>query len=409
MEFASGTKKPARRFSPERSVDRRAGVTDEVRRIMLAFAERTGLSSSRRPPRRYLWTDAHAVCNFLSLYRRTSQDEYLKLALVLIDQVHDILGKHRDDDPRSGWISGLGDKEGEQHPTVGGLRIGKKLPERGPDDVFDERLEWDRDGQYYHYLTKWMHALCRAATVCAEPRYCRWAMELAGAAHAGFAAVSPHDRQKRFIWKMSIDLAVPLVPSSSLHDSLDGYITYNEIAHCASRFAELTTQSRLDAEISDAAGMDRGQHWHSNDPLGIGGLLFDASRALQLIAVEQIGSSAIARALLRAARESLLDYRNPASLGQPAKFRLAFRELGLSTGLRAVSKMRAVLSNSSRPLNGGLSADLEALRDHESMARIITDFWSVSANQQEDSWQDHEDINSVMLATSLLPDEFLEV
>ncbi len=39
------------------------------------------------------------------------------------------------------------------------MRIGKPLNERKPSEPFDERLEWDRDGQYYHYLTKWMHAL----------------------------------------------------------------------------------------------------------------------------------------------------------------------------------------------------------------------------------------------------------
>jgi hypothetical protein len=50
---------------------------------------------------------------------------------------------------------------------VGGLRIGKPLKERGANEPIDESLEWDRDGQYFHYLTKWMHALCRAAFLVA--------------------------------------------------------------------------------------------------------------------------------------------------------------------------------------------------------------------------------------------------
>ena len=137
--------------------------TNEVREIMLAFAERTGLTALHRPPRRYLWTDAHAVCNFLSLYRQSGEDRYRNLAIALIDQVHDTLGRHRADDRRKGWISGLDEKEGQAHPTAGGLRIGKRLPERRRDEPFDERLEWDRDGQYFHYLTKWMQALARAA------------------------------------------------------------------------------------------------------------------------------------------------------------------------------------------------------------------------------------------------------
>ena len=100
--------------------------------LMQGFAERTGLSAGH-PARRYLWTDAFAVCNFLSLAQATGEHHYTTLALRLVDQVHHTLGRHRDDDPRSGWLSGLNAHEGELHPTRGGLRIGKALPERGPD------------------------------------------------------------------------------------------------------------------------------------------------------------------------------------------------------------------------------------------------------------------------------------
>jgi len=121
--------------------------------LMRQFAERTGLTSDR-PTRRYLWTDAFAVCNFLGLARLTGERSYADLALRLVDQVHHVLGRYRADDTRAGWISGLGEREGEAHPTRGGLRIGKALPERGPGEPFDQGLEWDRDGQYFHYLTK---------------------------------------------------------------------------------------------------------------------------------------------------------------------------------------------------------------------------------------------------------------
>jgi len=40
------------------------GISEE---IMLEFAYETGISSNLKP-RRYLWTDAFAVCNFLELY-----------------------------------------------------------------------------------------------------------------------------------------------------------------------------------------------------------------------------------------------------------------------------------------------------------------------------------------------------
>ena len=74
-----------------------------------------------------------------------------------------MLGRYREDDARHGWISGLDEENGPLHPTIGGLRIGKPLKERQNAERFDERLEWDRDGQYFHYLTKWMHALSQIA------------------------------------------------------------------------------------------------------------------------------------------------------------------------------------------------------------------------------------------------------
>jgi hypothetical protein len=113
---------------------------------MMTFAELTGLLPERRVPRRYLWTDAFAVCNFLELHRQTGDEEYKRLALSLVEQVHHVLGRHREDDRRSGWISGLSEEEGARRPTAGGLRIGKGMPERGPKEPYDERLEWERDG-----------------------------------------------------------------------------------------------------------------------------------------------------------------------------------------------------------------------------------------------------------------------
>ena len=120
--------------------------------IMERFAEETGLTKGFPPsetvmplchkiaigiPRRYLWTDAFAVCNFLGLFKATNAEHYRVRATTLIDQVHNLLGKHRADDPlgRKGWISGLSESEGAKHPTQNGLRIGKKLPERAQGDM----------------------------------------------------------------------------------------------------------------------------------------------------------------------------------------------------------------------------------------------------------------------------------
>jgi hypothetical protein len=158
---------------------------------MAAFARRTGFSPAADNPQRYLWTDAFAVCNFLELLERTGDQEYRRAAAALIEQVHWFLSRFRRDDIRKGWISGLDEETGRCHPTLGGLRIGKPLKERGTDEIIDERLEWDRDGQYFHYLTKWMHALCRAAFLTRSHKCARWAGELAQAAFKAPPRPSP--------------------------------------------------------------------------------------------------------------------------------------------------------------------------------------------------------------------------
>jgi hypothetical protein len=50
---------PGARPSPD-------GAIAQATALMASFAERTGLVSDR-PPRRYLWSDAFAVCNLLGL------------------------------------------------------------------------------------------------------------------------------------------------------------------------------------------------------------------------------------------------------------------------------------------------------------------------------------------------------
>src|SRR5262249_4136318 len=158
-------------------------------------------------PQRYLWTDAFAVCNFLELSERTGDQEYRRYATELTDQVHRVLGRFRRDAGRTGWISGLDEEAGHCRPPSGGLRIGKPRKERGADEAIDEQLEWDRDGQYFHYLTKWMHALCQAAFVMRSHEYTRWAGDLALTAFKRFMRRSSSGKPIGVYWKMSTDLS----------------------------------------------------------------------------------------------------------------------------------------------------------------------------------------------------------
>ena len=378
--------------------------TEEAIAFMKHFAERTGLVSER-PPRRYLWTDAFAVCNFLGLAHATGEKRYTELALRLVDQVHHMLGKHRVDDPRSGWISGLSEQEGEVNPTRGGLRIGKALPERGPDQPFDERLEWDRDGQYFHYLTKWMHALDQVTRSTGQPCFNVWARELAETTFDAFTHATP----RRMHWKMSINLTRALVPSMGQHDPLDGYITYVQLRSTATKLPESEAGPNLANEISEFAAMIEEGGWATTDPLGIGGLLIDAYRVDGLLRQGAVSDDHLLQTLLLASLAGLQYYSHSGDLRLPAEHRLAFRELGLAIGLHAVELMwQSANSEATRgSARAEVRARLQALTQYAPIRDEIESFWRDPEHRRASTWSEHHDINEVMLATSLAPDGFL--
>ena len=378
-----------------------------VSEIMIEFAEMSGLSPAASSPQRYLWTDAFAVCNFLDLYRRTRDEHYKHLALLLVDQVHAVLGRHRADDSRAGWISGLNDQEWARHPTIGGLRIGKELNERRAEEPFDERLEWDRDGQYYHYLTQWMHALDCVGRVTGDTTFNRWAIELAKKTHAKFTYSSLSKREKRLYWKMSIDLSYPLVLSMGHHDPLDGLITYSELQATAGKYSG--PSPALGAEITDMGLICEGKSWATDDPLGIGGLLAGAYKMAQLIAADSFTRPDLLDTVLDDSLTGLDYFTAKSPLDLPADYRLAFRELGLSIGLQAIERLQGLLEQNpgvfrKKPL---MHSRVRSLRRYARLSEVINAFWLESKNRKSGSWTDHRNINAVMLATSLSPNGYL--
>ena len=383
-----------------------------ARELMLEFAAASGLAPVHPNPQRYLWTDAFAVCNFLGLYRETGEELYRKLALDLVQQVHFTLGRHRADDRREGWISGLDEKEGAEHPTIGGLRIGKEMNERKPEEPYDESLEWDRDGQYYHYLTKWMHALARVGLFTGNSAYARWAMELAKTAHERFTYAPSPVARKRMYWKMSIDLSYVLVPSMGQHDPLDGLVTCCELQALAAQSGAQTDLPSLSGEIAGMALICEGQRLITNDPLGIGGLLADACRMAQLIVKGSFPYARLLPEVLDAARSGLDYYAmTAASMRRPAENRLAFRELGLSIGLHAVRQMQEFIMQHPVAFGRGssLSAQAEYLMRYVPLQKEIEAFWIEGKNRKSEGWLAHRFINMVMLATSLAPEGFLSL
>jgi hypothetical protein len=379
----------------------------DVRTIMTAFAERTGLSSPDSPPRRYLWTDAFAVCNFLELFRTSGREDDRRCALRLIEQVHHVLGRHRPDESRRGWISGLSAAEGERHPTAGGLRIGKIRPERRPNEPFDERLEWDRDGQYLHYLTRWMQALNRAGIYTGDPRLNEWAIELARVAHARFAWRPRSDRPPRMYWKMSIDLSRPLVSSMGHHDPLDACVTYSRLQASSRESKSIGHEANLGQEIAECAAMCEGGRWATDDPLGAGGLLASGCE-LAWLSLDEPRHVHLLETVLQDALESIPWCVQSNFLERPAEYRLAFRELGLSIGLHGVRRMIDLWGRSPRSQSAPrVSRLLHDLQQYLPLCAAIERFWLYPAHQLSASWLEHEDINSVMLATSLAPHVYL--
>jgi len=134
---------------------------------------------------RYLWTDAFGLVLYLSLYKETGEDSYLRSAKQLVSDVYRVLGRRR------------------------GLRIGE---------------EADRDGQYFHYLAMWIYALTCFGRI--DGTYRAEAIRLVKDIHAAFVIPGVG-----VIWKMQEDLSAPY-PGYGLGsmDAYDGYVAYKLLA-----------------------------------------------------------------------------------------------------------------------------------------------------------------------------------
>jgi len=201
---------------------------------------------------------------------------------------------------------------------------------------------------------------------------------------------------------MSIDLSRPLVPSMGQHDPLDGLVTYHELQFAAGRPV-------LSREIGDMAGILRGLSLETDDPLGTGGLLADASRIVQIRVKGGDSPCDLLTPILTAALAGLESFSQSKTLALPATQRLAFRELGLSIGLAGLARLPGLLEeNPGMADEQGVSGQLiHSLLKYTPLREEIEQFWLNHTNRLNDTWIGHHGINTVMLATSLAPDGFL--
>jgi hypothetical protein len=189
------------------------------------------------------------------------------------------------------------------------------------------------------------------------------------------------------------------------HDPLDGFITYNELQETTPKDKEW---SNLNVEIVDMTDICKGRNWTTDDPLGIGGMLCDAYKVAHLLVIGHIKLADLLLNLLKSSYVGLEFYIKGNPLESPAKWRLAFRELGLSLGLHAIERLRRLIDNKIDFLDvGTLRSRIENLMRYIELGKQIEDFWLESKNRETDSWKVHRDINMVMLATSLVPDGYL--
>jgi hypothetical protein len=206
-------------------------------------------------------------------------------------------------------------------------------------------------------------------------------------------------------WKMSTDLTRPLVPSMGHHDPLDGYVTCLELQTTA--LATRAPGPDLNGQIRGFAGMLDLENLATTDPLGLGGLLADACRVEQIARFGGSLEGGLPEALLAGALAGLRLYASQGDLRAPAERRLAFRELGLAVGLRAISGLVKESNRDPTRFSNTTHMLLARLTHFEPLGGEIESFWLAPRHRRNTLWQEHADINDVMLATRLAPDAFL--
>jgi len=137
--------------------------------------------------------------------------------------------------------------------------------------------------------------------------------------------------------------------------------------------------------------------------------LSDACRLIQLIVNSGINFDNLLINLLESSSRGLEFFMQSDSLKFPPDYRLAFRELGLAIGIHGIEIMQEIAGRKSSMLSypqrtGDL---LTSLLSHTSLAETLENFWLNPEHQEATTWREHLNINSVMLATSLIPEGFL--
>lgn len=121
-----------------------------------------------------------------------------------------------------------------------------------------------------------------------------------------------------------------------LHDALDGFVTFREVQHAIIKVSGDAGANGLGEASKVLFALCENGQWATDDPLGIGGLLFDACRLCQLVGERNGRELRLLEHVMQGSGDGLMIMLRTGYLKRPVEHRLAFRELGLAIGLRAV-------------------------------------------------------------------------
>src|SRR5947199_3578780 len=110
-----------------------------------------------------------------------------------------------------------------------------------------------------------------------------------------------------------------------MHDALDGFITFREAPHAVAAMSADVGKNDISAAIESLSALCQHRDWTTDDPLGIGGLLFDACRLVRLITEERFDDVRLLEALLDASLCGLNAFLASGALRRPVSHRLPFR------------------------------------------------------------------------------------
>lgn len=314
-------------------------------------ADEAGLCADGKQ-RRYLWTDAFGVLAFVSIAdlheKEGNADEankYRQAADTLIRTVHQCLGSPRSDKPVDAMTAS------EDSPTgYVGLRIGKTSSRK----VTDYGMQYD--GQYWHYVDKWLLALARAGHVADGIRIAKSCFP--AFFDTGYDGTGWNGGIR---WKLSVDASAPpsLEKAAASDDTLVALIVFSILeAHRTS-----DDMPSLRDEIGQLRVALKGYRPRvTDDPLGWG---------LEAMYDQWLEGHPRQRALAKLQSSAL----------HPSHLSLPFRLYGAMIGARVAGERVAP--------PGGVDRLVELSLQHEARA---------AARGHEE----HSTINRVMLAMCLL-------